>query len=148
MIQAVNRELWVSIDPGGVHVGMAWWCGEELRHCYETTPLESMRKLEQAMPAILVIEEFRLYPSKAKTLTGSTMETAQLIGAMTWWANRNDVAIYMQPAAIKEPTRSYMRKYQLELVKGKGDHAQDAQVHGIQWLIRGQGKEPTGSDLF
>ena len=139
--------IWASIDPGGVHVGMAWWDDDQLTDCDEYTPMEAMRALEERKPARLVIEEFRLYPDKAKTLTGSSMETSQLIGAMTWWASKH-AFVYLQPASIKIPTLAYAKKHNIELTKDKGDHAQDAHTHGIHFLIRQQGKPTKGSDLF
>ena len=140
--------IWVSIDPGGSHVGMAFWQDDELVDCDEYTPKTSMMAIDNYEPSLLVIEEFRLYPSMAKTLTGSTMQTSQLIGAMTWWANWNSARVHMQPAAIKDPTKGYMKNHEIQLVKGKGDHAQDAQVHGIHWIVRNSGKPTNGSDLF
>ena len=140
--------IWVSTDPGGEHVGMAFWQDDELVECDEYTPLAAMLAIENFEPSLLVIEEFRLYPSKAKTLTGSTMETAQLIGAMTWWAKCNAARVHLQPAAIKTPTLAYARKHQLEITTDKGGHAKDAHTHGLHYLIRNHGKPTSGSDLF
>ena len=138
MTERVSTEppsRWVSIDPGSVHVGMAWWRGAEIDHIEERTPVTSMTDLVAECPQMLVIEEFRLYPTHAQTLTGSTMGTSQVIGAMTWWARQ--LPVYMQPAAIKIPTRA--------LIKLNGDqtpagsiHAQDAFLHGYHWLHRGR----------
>ena len=141
--------IWASIDPGGVHVGMAWWDDDQLTDCDEYTPMEAMLAIGNYKPSLLVIEEFRLYPSKAKTLTGSSMETAQLIGAMTWWADCNSARVHLQPAAIKTPTLAYARNHNLEITTDKGGHAKDAHIHGIQWLIRGQGRpDNTRGTLF
>lgn len=140
--------IWASTDPGGEHVGLALWEDDELIGCDEFKPYASMQALKNFEPATLVIEEFRLYPDKAKTLTGSTMQTSQLIGAMTWWASENGCWVYLQPAAIKRPTKAYANKHGIELTTGKGDHAQDAHLHGLCWLIRSQGKPTKGSDLF
>ncbi|QOC55735.1 RuvC-like resolvase [Gordonia phage Archimedes] len=140
--------IWISTDPGGEHVGMAFWEDDRLVDCDEYDPLAAMLILDSWEPATLVIEEFRLYPSKAKTLTGSTMETAQLIGAMTWWAFQHNAFVYMQPAAIKTPTLAYARKHEIQLTTDKGGHAKDAHTHGIHYLIRSQGRPTPGSDLF
>ena len=135
---------WVSIDPGSQHVGMAWWDDDHCTECAEYTPLSALEAIEHCRPKMLVVEQFRLYPTHAQTLTGSTMGTSQVIGALAWWAFANDMPMYLQPAAIKIPTRALMKSMKIDMMPGS-IHAQDAFLHGVHWLHRGQHLDTPGT---
>lgn len=148
----MTKQLWASIDPGDVHVGYTLWDGEEQVTCVELSPLGLLLALELDEPKLLVVEEFRLYPDKARTLTGTTLQTSQLVGALHWWAWQNEVPVVLQPAGVKEPTEAYVKRHGLERnSKGHGGHAKDSETHGYQYLIRGRGRPlppARGGDLF
>ncbi len=136
--------MWLSVDPGSQHVGLAWWRGETSVEIEELTPQQAMGRLLDRRPARLVVEQFRLYPSHAQTLTGSTMGTSQVIGALAWWAYQNTRPMYLQPAAIKIPTRALMRVNGDEIRPGS-IHAQDAYLHGYHWIHRGRHVDRPGT---
>ncbi|WIC89803.1 RuvC-like resolvase [Gordonia phage Sapo] len=140
---------WVSVDPGEEYVGFCVWVDDEVEDCFQTTPQESFGHLEFYHPSTLVVEEFRLYPDKAKALSRTTLVTAQHVGALTYWAKLNHCPVYLQSASVKKATAAYCRAHDLPLVPpGKGSHAQDAQVHGYHWLLRHQGTPAHETDLF
>lgn len=124
--------IWISIDPGSKHVGMTWWRDSEVDRCDEYTPTEAMWAIDERKPDVLVVEQFRLYPTHAQILTGSTMGTSQMIGALAWWACFNDKPMTLQPAAIKIPTRALARTKGIETPPGS-IHAQDSFLHGVYW---------------
>lgn len=137
------------MDPGEEYVGFCAWEDDQVVECFATTPRESFDLLEEHQPRTLVVEEFRLYPDKAKSLSRTTLVTAQHVGALTYWAFLHHCPVYLQSASVKKPTAAYCRAHNLQLVPpGKGSHAQDAQVHGYHWLLRHQGKPAHETDLF
>lgn len=92
----------LAVDPGDVHVGLALFTygpdadGDEAADCtraWETDPATAIDLIASWLLNYqidtLVVEEFRLYPGKAKQLTGSTMPTCELIGQIKW-AHRLD----------------------------------------------------------
>lgn len=136
--------VWVSIDPGGKHVGMAWWnMRNECKFVAECTPVSAMREIERRHPRQLVVEQFQLYPHLAQTLAGSTMETSQLIGAMAWWAFSHGSQFYLQPAAIKVPIRSFAKAFGIKPPPTNSEHARDAHLHGVYFIH--QNKQQPGS---
>lgn len=139
-------KLVVAIDPGGAHVG---WCEGLIYedgtvyvdHLQEYDPDGALDRAEAVFPNadVVVIESFRLYPDKAKTLVGSEMETSQLIGALKYLARRNAREPIMQPASIKAPTESLMRHRgvrHVAVTRGLGGHVKDAETHLYQYVYR------------
>lgn len=141
----------LAVDPGDVHVGLALFTygpdddGDDAADCeraWETDPETAIDYIASSMLNyeidVLVVEEFRLYPDKAKQLTGSTMGTCELIGQIKW-AHRLDarrrrdiveetvklrlvkqrqaeidrnagIDLILQPAAIQTPTTGLLRR--------------------------------------
>lgn len=144
----------LAIDPGGVHVGMALFLDVECQTAWEMAPAEAIAELRDfilgGLIDKLVIEEFRLYPWLADTLSYSDFPTVQLIGALklVWATNggvdwsgsgAKTVELVMQPATIKKPTRQILKakkvKSQAKIMKA-GNHAADAELHGYHHLMR------------
>ena len=139
-----------AVDPGGEHVGVAifargadsnWRC----QRAAEYTPADFEDWFSQEITygefRVVVVEEFRLYPDKARAQTGSTMPTAELIGVIKYVVRMfgGDTKLVLQPAAIKVPTRSLLREHGIKSVAKKlkaGGHAADAELHGWCYLLR------------
>lgn len=147
----------LAIDPGGTHVGMALMDTDEIRceRAWEETPATALEYLRVHLAAgdvdVLVIEEFRLYPWLAQTLSYSDFPTVQIIGAMKWlWATCGATVFHgekmpcqlkMQPATIKDPTRNLLRGRGIKSTAKKakaGGHAADAELHGWHCMLRWQ----------
>lgn len=139
----------ISIDPGGEHVGWARFEDGKLEIVCERTPNEAeeilwewaehLPLLERTRDSLLVIEDFRLYPDKAKSLIGSGMPTSQLIGSLRFIARFYDIPVVLQPAAIKVPTEFQMKRRGIvhaAVQRKQGGHAKDAETHGYHHLIR------------
>jgi RNase H-fold protein (predicted Holliday junction resolvase) len=145
----------IALDPGDKHVGVAlferrpdtllrWACIV----AYEMGPTEAVDSLADMLRDgdldTIVYERFALYLDKAAEQAGSTMETAQMIGVIRYLhrtlADHTKVALVEQPASIKKPTRSLVKRRGIKPVAPKtaGDHARDSELHGWSWILRGQ----------
>lgn len=112
----------IGIDPGNA-TGIAYYEGGD----FHTEVIhESFTEIEQVIlrfkPDFIVVEEFKLYPSKARHLAWNEMYPAQVVGAIKLIAEKENIPVIMQPATIKE----YVPQY---VPKGKTDHEQDATRH-------------------
>lgn len=150
----------LGIDPGGVHVGMAWGVlspgitdaldprrGFRIVRTAELTPLDAVitvnKQLTNRMLDLVAVEEYRLYPNKIREQTGSDMPTSQLIGwirfhhqLLTRRGERSELVL--QPASIKQPVRALLRRHQVGSVARQqhtGGHAQDAELHAWKAII-------------
>lgn len=149
----------LAIDPGGVHVGLAAFGDDGCQTAWELTPPTALLELRRQLMGgldVLVIEEFRLYPWLAQTLSYSDFPTVQLIGAMKmlWATGGGEVweevgadpvcQLVMQPATIKDPTRNVLRGRQIKSVaktSKAGGHAADAELHGWHYLLREEARK-------
>ena len=80
----------------------------------------------------VVIEDYRLYQSKAIQQSGSKLEAVRVIGAIESWAALNKSRVTLQPASIKAIAQLWSG------VKPKGAHKNshhvDAFNHGYYFL--------------
>lgn len=153
----------VSVDPGGEHVGVAVFGkntrrgGWECLSAIEMTPIQFEDWLSEHMALstldILVVEEWKLFGSKALAQTGSAMETPQLIGVIKYihrmckgtkgrWP-RPDVELHFQPPTIKVATKSVLKNRGLQSMAKRlksGGHALDAELHGYHHIIHTRGE--------
>lgn len=146
----------LAIDPGGKHVGMAWFEDQECVAVREETPagaIDETRRQLLTGTDVLVIEEFRLYPWLAQQQSYSDFPTVQLIGALKllwatnggrdWDGERPVCTLAMQPATIKAPTRNVLRGRKIKSVAKRekaGGHCADAELHGHFYVLRGAKK--------
>lgn len=133
---------WPAIDPG--------W---RVYDYAEMTPDEFVMWFfpRIGMFDIVTCEDFRLYPEKAKTLTGSRMETSMLLG----WLEFTVKVYNVRPFAERPPERKAdiywesnmkaIHKGTIGVLKTKGipfitpanpDHARSAEIHLWHTLIR------------
>ena len=84
-----------------------------------------------AVPHV-VIEDYRLFQSKALQQSGSRLETVRVIGAIESWATLNKSRITLQPSNIK----SIASLWSGVVPKGahKNNHHVDAFNHGYYYL--------------
>lgn len=159
----------VSVDPGGEHVGVAWWVNLEppsdevagsgwyCKWAREMTPDEFMgflaRELLSGTIDIVIYESFRLMADRAMQQVGSDMPTSQLIGVIKWLAGglaqakarwpAPEVELYEQAPSIKKPTDSIRRSkglgFQAKRDGVPGDHATDAELHGMHHIMKTRG---------
>lgn len=129
----------LSIDPGDVHCGTAFWAGDLCVHTVEFTQAECLFAVRGCLEAgvidELVYEAFVLYPWKSDQQAFSQLSTSQMIGGIkaTWGWYSLGTTIHEQPASIKKPTFAIAkaRKYKSTARRQRtGTHCQDAEAHG------------------
>lgn len=101
-----NNIVYVSWDPGQ-STGVACWSAfaepliiKELKSDKERD--DFLDSLEGEPIKKFIIEEYRVYGSKAFAHVGSKVYTAQVIGDLKSWARRHNVQVVEQRADIKE----------------------------------------------
>lgn len=155
-----DQRMILAVDPGDVHVGVAWLDREEkgwaVVFVTEMTPEEYRQYLGPALASGLfkyfVLESFSLYGDKAKEQTGSEMLTSQTIGMskyVHWMVNgfgvqedgalQEPIHLQMQQPAVKEPAFQILKRkkyvFTADRLKIPGQHVRDAEVHGIKFVM-------------
>lgn len=147
----------VGIDPGDTHCGIA-----VARVTYDHDKDEGRVELTRAEERLpndcadllaswllegwvdaVALERFNLDPSKALVQSGSSMDTSQLIGVLTYitrLANRGrrdagkpEVVLSMQGREIKKSIRAQAKARGIDLIPASADHPRDAQLHAIYY---------------
>lgn len=92
----------------------------------------------EAYPLRVVIEDYRLYGSKAHSQINSNLETSQLIGVLKYWCYMHGVIYKMQMASeVKQRwSDSVLKHYNIELPKSR--HAKDALRHAMHYMKFGR----------
>lgn len=92
---------------------------------------------------LIVIEDWRLYPDKAKTMVGSSFPSVQFIGAVKGSARRAGTKVVLQGAATKTSADKTMKAVRPELyelvtrpVAHDDGHDQDALRHLWFWTTK------------
>jgi hypothetical protein len=159
---APRGRVMVSVDPGGVHVGVAVFEGHHgtwrCVYACEMSPDEFSDWLANSFAMgridILVYERFILERERAGTQVGSEMETSQLIGVIRWlWRHCRDsnrwpggpVELVGQTNKIKRPTLAVLKKRKIKSVGKhlgvKADHVVDAELHGYHHILKTLGEQ-------
>jgi len=131
----------VAVDPGDRHVGIAVWALTDTT-AWETDAEFAVDEIAEllktwSLPSrkVLVVEEFRLYAGKAQAQSWSPMETSQMIGALKWVAKECGVEVVEQGAGIKKPTAAQLKARGV-MLRGRGGHARDAELHLWHYLLK------------
>jgi hypothetical protein len=138
----------VAVDPGET----TGWCAVRLPD-FEATAgqvkdVDALtRVLEAHRPRVVVIEDFRLQPERAKSFSRRQLPTSEVIGAVAAWCGRNWVELVRQPASMKTiVTRELLERLGLWSLTGRMPHARDAARHLVVWLLR-EKREETAARL-
>ena len=138
----------VAIDPGGAHVGIAWfeWAGGGEDHMRvvdtaEFTPEHARHWIWELCHSnrvdVVVCEKFALFGDRAMAQVGSEMETSQLIGVIKFACETSGVPYVEQQPDIKKPTTAILKRRGIPSVAKKqktGGHALDAELHAWRYL--------------
>jgi len=136
----------VSVDPGAVHTGVAYWSDlHGLWACQAAVEMSYGQYLDEILGALchdpvakpdkLVIEGFWLKPGKAALQqAGSALETVELIGATLAIGRFQDIeVIKVANGQDSQITRMTAAGYEW-VSKGHGGHAKDAEAVGPRGL--------------
>lgn len=171
-IEPIKPNIWrndrtlLAVDPGEVHIGLAWFVETEAewecvwaREWSYSAALDHIAVLLEAgerpeCPDILVVEEFRLYADMAQTLIGSDFPTAQFVGAVKYLhycyevrrsnlgafkgikPGGHKVDLVFQPASIQKPTNAILTEKGVGSEAHGNDHARSAELHGWHRILR------------
>lgn len=139
--------MWISVDPGQVHVGVAAWEGKTLKRAFEMSPDQFKDHIKWPEYSLLVIESFSLHsPKFGRKVAQEAVDTIELIGfakALFWLENQPVVT--QQPAvrtiAMKGP---FYRDLKMDEKWGpvlRNDHIASAVCHGLYYKYFGKGKK-------
>lgn len=141
----------LAIDPGDVHVGWALMrTYTETVEVGEWTPNDCIDEVRKKLAYCklqkwnleLIIEEYVLYPGRAKEQAGSAFQTSQLIGALKLIARDYGIPVIMQSALVKKPTRRQLKARGIKRkAVGAGIHASDAEEHLYHRHLREKRRE-------
>jgi len=127
---------WWSVDPGQVHVGLAMWCGYELEHGEETSPLGLQDYVIDFNPTLIVIEAFTLLsPKWSHAKARQASDTLKLIGAVQGLARMyGGVVIEQQPSVrhVAQASPWWGSIIQGGSVPANG-HVRSAIAHGLYY---------------
>jgi hypothetical protein len=133
--------MWLSVDPGDVHVGTASWQHTRCTGAWEETPNTfidyAWSLAETKLLNMIVCESFMLYAWQSAEQSGSTFKTPELIGQIKFLGRRFDVPVVMQQASVgKAVYKAERLNSRLSKWRGHGRHAKDAEAHGIAYIAK------------
>lgn len=127
----------LAVDPGET-VGWAVFDNLALAEAgqFSVINLEAFDAfLTAKRPDHMVIENYRVYASKAARHVGSEVNTAQYIGILKFLADMYQVPYTLQMAHQAKGWVSDARLHQLGLFQVGRRHANDAIRHGVYYLL-------------
>lgn len=89
--------------------------------------------IENYSPDLIVYEEFKLYPWKAKQKAWSTFPTVEVIGVLRYLAEKHNIEMIGQGADTKDYFDDKKLKW-CSMHKGYSPHERDAIRHGFFYL--------------
>jgi hypothetical protein len=127
----------ISIDPGGTNGYAIWEEGAYLEDSGALDAKELFELVKNTKFHVMVIEEYRLYQSKAKTMIGNKFHTVQVIGVLKYLADESNIEVIEYPASYKKFWDNEKLK-DLDLYTGV-IHTRDAIRHGLHYFQFGEG---------
>lgn len=82
----------------------------------------------------IIVEEYRVYPHKAKDHVYSKLNTTRAIGRIESFAEICSIPVSFQGASLKTTGYRYLGK-KPKPKSDPGNHAMDAHAHGTYWLV-------------
>lgn len=90
-------------------------------------------------PQAIVVEDYRIYRSKAKIHIGSDLHTARLIGTIETLCAQHNIPLYKQSAAIAKKFCTDEKLHIWNLWQTGKRHANDAIRHGVYFMLFNKG---------
>lgn len=131
----------VAVDPGEKYIGIAHFDAVHDIKCADWAmtidPHQAVPMLWQYMDDRridhLVVEEWRIQPGNLGA-AWSTCFTAEVIGALRFYAQKLGVPFDTLPPRVKKPAEGYVRRNLALRLVGDTVHARDAELIGWAWL--------------
>lgn len=119
----------LGFDPGEKYTGWALIRGGRLVGAGELERWDGIDQLIQAaFPAVVVAEDFRLYPARARAQGGNQLWTARVLGVVQFICERYEIQFELQPAS-----RIRNDPMVKDLKTEKSKHADDAYKHAMAY---------------
>lgn len=119
----------LGIDPGESHTGLCVIRDGEAVFWSETERWQGIREfLGTATIDVVVAEDFRLYPSKAKMQSGDQMWTARVLGAIQFMCE-----MYKIPFELQSASRIRSDPLVKDVKVAKSKHINDAAKHALAY---------------
>lgn len=128
--------VFVGIDPGGtVGWALAGSAGNLITCGEVKSVLELLTLLDTVKPKIVIIEDFRVYGSKARSLTNNDLPASRVLGAVEAWCDMSGVELVKQNASLRKIVSTDILDWlgYLKITKGR-PHARDAARHLVYYL--------------
>ncbi len=133
----------LAFDPGHHHLGWAFFeNGEFLTNGESYEPLLANLNwlsvfIPRARPDVIVVEEYRIYPSHLAEHSRSDVPTLRMIGAIQMIGLQLEVPVVLQSAAVGKGFVTDEKLKAWGLGPWKSPHATDATRHGLHYLLFG-----------
>lgn len=132
---------YLAIDPGGTN---GWASFNENGDVITFDGAKGKEALYQVLaaqqPKVIICEDYRLFPWKAKEQSWSSLETVRVIGAIEYYCYLNDAELHYQDPKVK--TIAYLWAG-ITVPKNKAlTHETDAYVHGVYYLQKNGVRKP------
>jgi hypothetical protein len=130
----------LAVDPGET-VGWALFQDLELTNVgqFPIGPLEDLDYfVTEQRPDVMVVENYRIYASRAAQHVGSEVNTAQYVGILKFIGSIYQIPVTLQMAHQAKGWVSDKRLRDLGLFQTGKRHANDAIRHGVYWLLFGK----------
>jgi hypothetical protein len=129
----------IAIDPGDEHVGIAVFEDGEYASSAEIRPEDLVSLLINVRHDVIVIEEYRAYPSMAGARAFKKNKTSELIGAVKVLGDSHGSLIVEQEAALRkiaERSGAWKNLSEQGLIRSR--HARAAVLHGLYFVQFGK----------
>ena len=137
----------LAIDPGET-MGLVWIEYGKLIGSRQVSVVSMNKQVDYSLlertlrgslvPAVdlIVIEDYRVYSSKAQMHVGARLTTAELIGAIEFYAAQREIKIIRLTASLKGrwPKARLLRFYEVDFLSVPKPHALDAWILGLTYL--------------
>lgn len=144
---SLENPYYISIDPG-VTTGITFWDQKGRPTHYNELDILSLNRLLDHIESIhfdsgeelnlkkIIVEEYRLYQSRALAQSGSKLETVQVIGMIkrSWYQMFSDFAVVEVRADTKEIAAQWSG---MPIPRGKNSHIPNwkaSYLIGYWWL--------------
>ena len=147
LAEAVNTEenpvQYLGIDPGKAN-GVCGYNAKFYLQFMFTIKSDDMVKFLAAFKKVkkCIMENYKLFPNKAKDQYYSDMETPRVIGRVEAWAETNGVELITQPPTIKSTGYKWIGQKPLPK-SNPWNHPMDAHVHLMYWAIKNKYIHPS-----
>jgi len=136
----------LALDPGET-TGWAFFKDGEFVEAGQFTGNRNFEELKSKFnPDVVVFEEFRLFPWKAKQLSFNTLPAAQKIGIILYIFK--DCFLFKQSPSQVKFFFDDERLKSLDLWPKGVKHGRDAIRHGAYYLVFNKGKESNCNEQF